>query len=118
MPLIEVSTIFKGSEMDYKKLKEDFNKKKEKLEKESGELSKRSSIENAIILDALKEDSLVNDMEHDRKIEELEKNILPSGSTGDRPSSPVLGQPFFDTDLGKAIIYNGSDWVGFDGEAL
>ena len=104
--------------MDFKKLRKDFNEKKEKLEKESGDLTDRSSIENAIILDALKEDSLVADIEHDEKIEQLEKFILPSGATADRPSAPVAGQAFFDTDLAKAIIYNGSAWVNFDGTVL
>lgn len=104
--------------MDYKKLKKDFNKKKEKLEKESGDLIDRSPIENAAILDAVKEDSLMADIEHDQKIEELEKNIFPSGGSIDRPAAPVVGQAFFDTDLSKAIIYNGSAWVNFDGTAL
>ena len=104
--------------MDYKKLKKDFQEKKEKLENESGDLIERSPIENAVILDALKEDSLMADIEHDEKIEQLQKFILPSGATVDRPSAPLVGQAFFDTDLAKAIIYNGSAWVNFDGTVL
>ena len=35
----------------------------------------------------------------------------PSGNTASRPASPVTGQLYFDTDLGKLVAYNGTDWV-------
>lgn len=105
--------------MDYKKLKKDFQEKKEKFEKEAGALKDRTPVENAAIVDALKTDSIMNDIDHDQRIKELEtKTVLPSGETADRPSAPEVGQAFFDTTLGKAIIYNGSAWVNFDGSAL
>lgn len=43
-----------------------------------------------------------------------------SGTTSNRPSSPVVGQTYFDTSLSpnKMIVYNGTDWVNLDGTAL
>ena len=38
-------------------------------------------------------------------------DVFPSGLTGARPPSPVIGQRFFDTSLGKPIWYDGSQWV-------
>lgn len=55
----------------------------------------------------------------DSRISMLENEaVVPSGITSDRPSDPVVGQAFFDTTLGKVIIYNGSAWVNFDGTTL
>ena len=55
----------------------------------------------------------------DSRISMLEnETVFPSGITADRPSSPSVGQAFFDTTLGKAIIYSGSAWINFDGTAL
>ena len=104
--------------MDFKKIKNFFVKEKEEEKARVGSVEPRSGVESAVIQDALKVESLMKDSEHDEKIEQLEKGILPSGATVDRPSSPVIGQSFFDTDLGKAIIYNGSNWINFDGTSL
>lgn len=43
-----------------------------------------------------------------------------SGTTADRPSASAVGAGFtyFDTDLGKMIVSNGTDWVNMDGSAL
>jgi len=40
-------------------------------------------------------------------------NVLtaPSGTTAQRPASPNTGHIFFDTDLGKLVAYNGTEWV-------
>jgi len=55
----------------------------------------------------------------DSRISMLEsETVLPSGATVDRPADPAVGQAFFDATLGKAIIYNGSSWVNFDGTSL
>ncbi len=39
------------------------------------------------------------------------QNIEISGTSANRPSSPYVGQMYFDTDLAKPIWYTGSDWV-------
>ena len=36
---------------------------------------------------------------------------LPSGTTGQRPSSAVAGQFRFNTTLGDAEVYNGTAWI-------
>ena len=43
-----------------------------------------------------------------------------SGATADRPSASAVGAGFtyFDTDLGKMIVSNGTAWVNMDGTAL
>jgi hypothetical protein len=38
---------------------------------------------------------------------------LPSGTTAQRPASPVAGMVRFNTSLGYAEVYNGSSWVKF-----
>ena len=38
---------------------------------------------------------------------------LPSGTTAQRPSSPVAGMVRFNTTTGYAEIYNGSVWIKF-----
>ena len=35
-----------------------------------------------------------------------------NGPTGARPSGPEIGQQYFDTELGKLIIWDGTVWVG------
>ena len=40
-----------------------------------------------------------------------QKFTLPSGGTAFRPSSPVTGQLFFDTDEGSIVTFDGTDWV-------
>ena len=37
---------------------------------------------------------------------------LPSGTTAQRPSSPVVGHFRFNTTLGKGEVYNGTAWLG------
>jgi len=37
--------------------------------------------------------------------------IAPTGTTAQRPSSPSTGMLFFDTDEGKLVAYNGTEWV-------
>ena len=44
------------------------------------------------------------------------KDIQPSGSS--RPSSPKVGQPFFDTTIGKPIWWNGTEWVDSTGTGI
>lgn len=44
--------------------------------------------------------------------------IPTSGATSARPASPATGQTFFDTTLGKMIVYNGTAWVNMDGTPL
>lgn len=40
-------------------------------------------------------------------------NVLtvPSGTTANRPASPVTGQLYFDTDLGSLVTYTGTEWA-------
>lgn len=40
-----------------------------------------------------------------------QKFSLPSGTTAQRPGSPVTGQLFFDTDEGTVVAFDGTDWV-------
>ena len=37
--------------------------------------------------------------------------VIPSGGTADRPENPVVGTQYFDTDLGKVVTWDGSEWV-------
>lgn len=45
-----------------------------------------------------------------------------SGTTGERPTSSLavtdVGFTYFDTTLGKMIVWNGTAWVNMDGTAL
>lgn len=36
---------------------------------------------------------------------------LPSGTTAERPSSPVAGQLRFNTESQKTEVYNGNQWL-------
>ena len=36
---------------------------------------------------------------------------VPSGGTDDKPSDPVTGNLYWDTDLEILLIYNGTEWV-------
>ena len=36
---------------------------------------------------------------------------VPSGGTDDKPSDPVEGNLYWDTDLEILLIYNGTEWV-------
>jgi hypothetical protein len=44
--------------------------------------------------------------------------IVEANSSSNRPASPLTGQIYFDTDIGKMIVYNGSTWVNMDGTSL
>jgi len=44
--------------------------------------------------------------------------VPSSGLTVDRPLSAVVGETYFDTDLGKQIVFNGTDWINVDGTPL
>lgn len=50
----------------------------------------------------------------------FETPFATSGATADRPSASAVGAGFtyFDTDLGKMIVSNGTAWVNMDGTAL
>lgn len=48
----------------------------------------------------------------------LPSQIENYGTTAQRPTYKIPGQEFFDTDLGKIIVWNGTDWVNADGSAL
>lgn len=41
-----------------------------------------------------------------------------AGNTASRPVSPLLGFPYFDTDLGYQINYNGTNWVNATGAVV
>jgi len=41
-----------------------------------------------------------------------------SGASADRPSSPVTGQMFLDTEINKPIWYNSSDWIDATGTVV
>lgn len=43
--------------------------------------------------------------------------LLQSGTTAKRPNANA-GQLYYDTTLGKMIMFNGTDWVNVDGTAL
>lgn len=47
---------------------------------------------------------------------EVANVVWDSGSS--RPSSPVVGQRFFDTSLGQPIWFNGTDWVDAQGTTV
>lgn len=50
----------------------------------------------------------------------FETPFAKSGATANRPSASAVGAGFtyFDTDLGKTIVSNGTSWVNMDGTAL
>lgn len=48
----------------------------------------------------------------------LEVSERRMGTTAQRPTIPFAGFTYFDTDLGKMIVSNGTDWVNMDGTAL
>lgn len=37
--------------------------------------------------------------------------VIPSGNTAARPAAPATGMLFFDTDEGKIVVYDGSEWI-------
>lgn len=46
------------------------------------------------------------------------KYVTLNGVSSLRPNSPVIGQFYFDTDLGYPIWYNGANWVKYDGTTV
>ena len=44
-----------------------------------------------------------------------EMPVDESGPTASRPATPVVGQRFFDTDLGLPIHFDGTNWIKADG---
>lgn len=52
--------------------------------------------------------------QHERRIGELES----TGTTLERLSNPRTGQPYFDTDLGTPIWFNGANWVDASGNIV
>ena len=56
----------------------------------------------------------------DKAIEEAYEDIqnTRAGSTELRPIEPFIGMQFFDTDLGKPILWNGTAWVDSLGETV
>lgn len=44
--------------------------------------------------------------------------VTNNGATANRPSNPVTGQSFFDTQIGKPIWRNGSNWVDATGSIV
>jgi len=49
------------------------------------------------------------------KATEQYADVFPPGTTANRPGSPSTGGRYFDTDLGKPIWYDGTDWVDATG---
>jgi len=43
---------------------------------------------------------------------------IPSGNTSSRPSSPVIGNTYYNGQLGQLEIYNGTDWVAVSAPPL
>ena len=52
-----------------------------------------------------------------KKVGDSQISKLKGGSTA-RPSSPIVGQLYYDSGLGKTILYNGTLWVNVDGSSL
>lgn len=51
--------------------------------------------------------------------EDHSKYVLKaSGTTAERTAAPGLGQPYFDTDLGYMIWYDGANWVNATGATV
>ena len=48
---------------------------------------------------------------HGRRLEVLEAR----GVSGARPTTPNIGDPYFDTTLGIPLWYNGTNWVDATG---
>ncbi len=48
-------------------------------------------------------------------VDKPETYVPASGNTADRPSDPVIGFPYFATDLGYPIFWNDTNWVNASG---
>ena len=61
----------------------------------------------------LKTDAVLKTV-YEAKIAELEAKIqqltVKSGTTADRPATPVAGQMYYDTDVNAPVFYNGTEW--------
>lgn len=40
------------------------------------------------------------------------------GTTAQRPSDPLMAEPYFDTTLGLMIVWNGTAWSDFAGNTV
>jgi len=49
--------------------------------------------------------------DHETRITEIEKFAQTSGPSSSRPTSPVVGLQYYDTDLIQPIWYNGTEWT-------
>jgi hypothetical protein len=47
----------------------------------------------------------------------VEHGLETSGTTANRPTNAEIGFRYFDTTIGKALVYNGTSWVAADGGA-
>ena len=63
-------------------------------------------------------DRKVTDMPKDANSVVPRKYVTLNGTTSARPTSSVLGQPYFDTTLGRPIWWNGSTFVDADGNPI
>jgi hypothetical protein len=52
------------------------------------------------------------------QLNEVANKVNQAGSSADRPTTAVLGQCYFDTDLNKPIWFNGTDWVDYTGATI
>lgn len=57
----------------------------------------------------------VGDLQTDVGNLQTDKQDISSGATLARPETPILGQMYFDTDLGIPIWWNGTIWVNATG---
>ncbi len=57
----------------------------------------------------------INNLMLDNRIDRIEAGY---GTTANRPVAPKINISYFDTDLNKAIWYNGTEWVDANGTAI
>lgn len=62
-------------------------------------------------------DRKVTDMPKDANSVVPRKYVTLNGNTNSRPASSVLGQFYFDTDLGYPVWNNGNGWVDASGNS-
>ena len=48
----------------------------------------------------------------------LKNIIIDRGATADRPINANKGDTYYDTEINKLIVYNGSAWINVDGSSL
>lgn len=74
---------------------------KQDVEKIIRDYSKGPSFTNRKLTDTPTDDlSIVN-----------RKYVNMSGTTAQRPNSPVVGQQYFETTIGRPVFFDGTDWV-------